>query len=73
MARGTGGTGAPPAERLGTRRVESACKPLVNRRLKSAGMRWTVGGANAVLAIGSARDSGWFDDYWEDRLYSMAA
>ena len=36
-------------------------------------MRWTVGGANAVLAIGSARDSGWFDDYREDRLYSMAA
>ncbi len=29
--------------------------------------------ANAVLAIRSARDSGWFDDYPGGRLYRKAA
>ena len=58
---------------IGSGRVEAACKTVVKRRLKCTGRRWSVNGANDVLAVRCARLSGWFDDYWEDRLYSMAA
>ena len=53
---------------IGSGRVEAACKTVVGGRLKGAGMRWTVAGANAVLAVRCARIGGWFDDYWDDRL-----
>ena len=53
---------------IGSGRVEAACKTVVGGRLKGAGMRWTVAGANAVLAVRCARIAGWFDDYWGDRL-----
>ena len=39
------------------------------RRMKCTGMRWTVAGANPVLWVRCARLSGWFDDYWDDRLH----
>ena len=57
---------------IGSGRVEAACKTIVGRRLKCTGMRWTVAGANAVLAVRCARLGGWFDDYWDDRLRRAA-
>ena len=57
---------------IGSGRVEAACKTVVGGRLKGAGMRWTVAGANAVLAVRCARLGGWFDDYWDDRLRRAA-
>ena len=50
--------------RAGPRR---ASKTVVGRRLKCAGMRWSVPGAKAVLWIRCANLSGWFD-HWADRL-----
>ncbi len=41
---------------------------IVGRRMKCAGMRWSVDGANPVLWLRCARLGGWFDDYWNDRL-----
>ena len=57
---------------IGSDRVEAACKTVVGRRLKCTGMRWTVAGANPVLWVRCARLSGWFDDYWDQRLARAA-
>ena len=57
---------------IGSGRVEAACKTIVGRRMKCTGMRWTVAGANPVLWVRCARLSGWFDDYWDDRLRRAA-
>lgn len=47
--------------------VEAGCRSLVGQRLKPSGMRWTVDGANAILAPRCCMASGRFEDYWEDR------
>ena len=39
---------------IGSGPVESACKVVVGQRLKQAGMRWTKGGADVVLAVRTA-------------------
>lgn len=39
---------------IGSGPVESACKVIVGQRLKQAGMRWTKGGADVVLAVRTA-------------------
>ena len=57
---------------IGSGRVEAACKTVVGRRLKCTGMRWTVAGANPVLWVRCARLSGWFDEYWDERLRRAA-
>lgn len=43
---------------IGSGPVESACKVIVGQRLKQAGMRWTKGGSDAVLAVRTALLSG---------------
>jgi len=43
---------------IGSGPVEAACKVIVGQRLKQAGMRWTKGGADAVLAVRTALLSG---------------
>ena len=45
--------------------VEGACKNIVGGRLKRGGMHWTVGGANAILALRCAVLGNRFDDFWE--------
>ena len=57
---------------IGSGRAEAACKTVVGRRLKCTGMLWTVDGANPVLWVRCACLSGWFDDYWDDRLKRAA-
>jgi hypothetical protein len=47
--------------------VEAGCKLTVATRLKRAGMRWTVAGANAIIALRCAILSGRFDDFWKRR------
>jgi len=47
--------------------VEAGCKSVIGTRLKRSGMRWTVPGANAIIALRSARLSGRFQDFWERR------
>jgi hypothetical protein len=46
---------------IGTGVVEGACGHLVNDRLEQAGMRWTTGGAQAVLDLRAVR----LNDHWE--------
>ena len=57
---------------IGSGRAEAACKTVVGRRMKCTGMRWTVDGANPVLWVRCAHLSGWFDDYWDERLREAA-
>ena len=47
--------------------VEGGCKHIVGTRLKRGGMRWTVTGANAIIALRCAIESNRFDDFWERR------
>ena len=47
--------------------VEGGCKHIVATRLKRGGMRWTVAGANAIIALRCAVESNRFDDFWERR------
>ena len=44
--------------------VESMCKGLVGERFKRRGMRWSVAGANAVLALRAAIFNEDYDDFW---------
>ncbi len=52
--------------------VEAGCKRVVGARLKRAGMRWTVAGANAIIARRCCRLSGRFEDFWERRAARAA-
>ncbi|MCY4343056.1 MAG: hypothetical protein OXE83_05720 [Gammaproteobacteria bacterium] len=45
--------------------VEGSCKSIVGNRLKHSGMRWTVEGANGIIALRCAVESNRFDDFWE--------
>ena len=47
--------------------VEAGCKTAVGTRLKRAGMRWTVPGASAILALRCCKLSGGYEDFWERR------
>ena len=51
--------------------VEAGCKQI-GARLKRAGMRWTVGGANAIIALRCCILSGRFEDFWERRAANAA-
>ena len=44
--------------------VEAGCKQI-GARFKRAGMRWTVAGANAIIALRCCLLSGRFEDLWE--------
>ena len=52
--------------------VEGGCKHIIATRLKRAGMRWTVTGANAIIALRCAVESNRFDDFWERRASATA-
>lgn len=45
--------------------VEAGCKLAIGTRLKRAGMRWTVAGADAIIALRCSRLNGRFDDFWQ--------
>ena len=53
--------------------VEAGCKVTVGGRLKRAGMHWTVGGANAILALRCTVLSGRFDAFWNRRARESRA
>jgi hypothetical protein len=52
---------------VGTGVMEAGCKTVVGSRLKQSGMFWTVGGANAILALRCCYLNGQFEDYWGNR------
>jgi hypothetical protein len=47
--------------------LEAGCKVAIGTRLKRAGMHWSVGGANTIIALRCARLSGRFEDFCELR------
>ncbi|HET9974723.1 MAG TPA: ISKra4 family transposase [Streptosporangiaceae bacterium] len=49
---------------IGTGVVEGACGHLVKDRMQQAGMRWTQGGAQAVLDLRAVRLNEDWDAYW---------
>lgn len=58
---------------VGSGRVEGACKSLVGARCKQAGMRnWTRSGAQGVLRLRAALQTGDFNALWTHHLQSAA-
>jgi hypothetical protein len=53
--------------------VEAGCKVVVGTRLKRAGMRWTLAGADAIIALRACRLSGRFEAFWERRSRAARA
>jgi hypothetical protein len=47
--------------------VEAGCKVTIGARLKRSGMRWTLAGADAIIALRSCTLSGRFDSFWRRR------
>ena len=47
--------------------VEGGYKNIVGARLTQGGVRWTVDGANAIIALRCVVESNRFDDFWERR------
>lgn len=46
--------------------VEAGCRHVIGARLKRSGMRWTLRGANAILALRCAQLSrNRFEDFWQ--------
>ena len=52
---------------VGSGAIEAGCKTVVGQRLKHSGMRWTVAGANAVIALRCTLLSNRWEDFWEKR------
>ena len=52
---------------VGSGVVEAGCKTVVGRRLKQSGMRWTVRGANAIIALRCCQLGGRWEEFWEAR------
>lgn len=52
---------------VGSGVVEAACKTIIGHRLKQSGMRWTVRGANAIIALRCCELSGRWETFWEAR------
>ena len=53
---------------VGSGVIQAGCKTVIGSRLKQSGMRWTVRGANAIIALRCSHLNGHFEDYWENRL-----
>jgi hypothetical protein len=52
---------------VGSGVVEAGCKTVIGYRLKQSGMRWTVRGANAIIALRCSQLSGRWEEFWENR------
>jgi hypothetical protein len=55
---------------VGSGAVEAGCKTVVGQRLKHSGMRWTVAGANAVIALRCNLLSNRWEEFWGQRAAS---
>jgi hypothetical protein len=49
---------------VGSGVVEAGCRTVIGARLKQSGMRWSVRGANAIIALRCCILSGRFEDFW---------
>jgi len=49
---------------VGSGVIEAGCKTVIGQRLKQSGMRWTVAGANAVIALRCRLLGNRWEDLW---------
>ena len=56
---------------IGSGAVESACKGLVEARLKQAGMRWSLPGAQAMASLRALHRSGRWAAFWQTQPYRL--
>ena len=52
---------------VGSGVMEAGCKTIVGQRLKPSGMRWTVSGANKIIALRCCQLSGRWEGFWQER------
>ena len=52
---------------VGSGVVEAGCRTVIGERLKQSGMRWSIRGANAIIALRCCILSGRFEDFWAAR------
>ena len=52
---------------VGSGVIEAGCKTVIGSRLKQSGMRWTLRGANSIIALRCCHLNGRFENYWEGR------
>lgn len=52
---------------VGSGVVEAGCKTVIGKRLKQSGMKWTVRGANAIIALRCCHLSARMEDFYEQR------
>ena len=52
---------------IGSGVIEAGCKTIIGQRLKQSGMRWTVRGANAIIALRCCQLSDRWEEFWEAR------
>jgi hypothetical protein len=50
---------------VGSGVVEAGCKTVIAQRFKQSGMRWTVKGANSIIALRCCFMSNQWEDFWE--------
>jgi len=58
---------------IGSGAVESACKCLVEARLKQAGMRWGAPGSQAIASLRALHRSGRWAAFWQTHPYRQPA
>ena len=58
---------------LGSGVIEAGCKAVIGKRLKQSGTRWTVPGANAIIALRRCRLSREWENFWADRAAKREA
>jgi hypothetical protein len=52
---------------VGSGVAEAGCKTVIGQRLKQSGMRWTVDGANAIIALRCCPLSNRWEEFWDLR------
>ena len=52
---------------IGSGVIEAGCKTIIGHRLKQSGMRWTVRGANSIIALRCCQLSNRWEEFWEAR------
>lgn len=52
---------------VGSGVVEAGCKNVIGARMKKSGARWSVRGANDIIALRCTLASSRFEDYWAER------
>ena len=55
---------------VGSGVAEAGCKTVIGQRLKQSGMRWTVDGANAIIALRCCQLSNRWEEFWGLRSVS---